>query len=104
MVELSKTALDDDTCQEIVKTVFKYGEPSSHPYRLFKKRILKIWMMRITKSSISEGDLNGLNHGKVVIPRIVKATDMACRIFDVNIRVHGDLYNRLIRQAAVGYD
>ena len=29
---------------------------------------------------------------------------MACRIFDVNIRVHGDLYNRLIRQAAIGYD
>ena len=100
-IELSKTALDDDTCREIMDTVSKYSESGSHLHSLFKNRISKIWMLRIAKLSISDKDLNCLNHCKVIVPRIVKSTDMASRIFDVNIRVHGDLYNRLIHQAAI---
>ncbi len=99
--ELSQTSLGDVVQDEIVEAVSKYGRVGHAVHNLFQTRTLNIWKRRFEKSQFGEKDVAEFKFGQNLMPRITRSADLARRIFDISLLVHGDLYNRLIREAVL---
>ena len=95
-IELSKTSLDEAKQTKIKKTVPTFCSDENTVFNLFYIRVLEIWMKRFSKSPITEKDILGLGYGQIIIQQIIHTTDVARRIYDISVQVHGERYNRLI--------
>jgi hypothetical protein len=99
-IELSKTSLDEATQAKIKETAPKFCSDENPVFNLFYTRVLEIWMKRFSKSPITEKDVLGLGYGQIIIQQIIRTTDVARRIYDISVQVHGEYYNRLIMEQA----
>ena len=95
-----KTALDGTAQAMIGAKLVVYGDPLNPVQVLFKCRIVSFCVKSFNQSAIDPTDIQQLQHAADVIPSIISVADTARHIFDLNVQVHRDRYNRII-QAAV---
>lgn len=98
--ELSSTTLDYSAQKEILEKVVKYGNQTNAVHVLFKARINSFWKKHFDGTVIDEADIQQIHHAVALFPRIIKAADAARHVFNLNVQVHRERYNRLIQAAA----
>ena len=81
---------------KIIKDAINVGQVGCPLYKLLHGRILKVWMKRFCKDEITPAEMASLGFGKYLIPKLTHSCNRTRRMFDVNIMVHGDRYNRMI--------
>jgi hypothetical protein len=84
---------------QIVADVTKFSDPAHDVYKIFKRRTLNFWTRSFEQVAIDPIAVQQLQMGAVIIPRIIKSAETSRIVFDKNLLVHGDRYNRHIIQA-----
>ena len=97
--ELCKTSLDALEQKTVLTNVDRVAKPGNPVYALFKTRVVAFWKKRFAKIPMETQDTEHLQAGAILIPLITKSSDAARRVFDLNVLVHGERYNRLIAEA-----
>lgn len=98
--ELSNTTLDYTAQKQILEKVVQYGHPSNAVHVLFKARINSFWTKSFDETAIDDAEIQQLRHAADILPRVIKVADAARHVFNMNVQVHRERYNRLIQAAA----
>jgi hypothetical protein len=97
--EIKTTALTEENQDQLIGMLSKDATTGSIVHTLFRSRILKVWMKRFSGGKIEEEDMNGLGvNNKRIIQQIKETCDLAIRVFQISIQVHGQHYNRIFSE------
>ena len=99
--ELSKTSLNPSEQAQMVEGVAKYADPTNSVYKIFKRRTTNYWTRTFEQVAIDPNAAQQFQGGAVIIPRIIKAAQLARLVFDKNLLVHRARYSCHIIQAAI---
>ena len=95
-IKLSETVLTEEAQQKVLQYTSTVSIKTCPLYKLLHSRIVGIWKKRFLKQTVTHDELTRIGFGKYITQKIVRICDKFRSIFDVNIMVHGDLYNELI--------
>ena len=101
-VELSKTSLETAVQHKIVTAVLQFGDPTNPVHVVFNRRVVAYWLKAFKLENPFHSD--PLLGGAIITQRIAKAAQLARNLFDKNVLVHRERYNRLIAQVAASMD